>query len=1299
MSGPVLSRPEQLPLHELTWRRFQVFCQDLISRLEDVTDCHQYGVEGNRQDGIDLFAIMKSGEHWAFQNKRWKQFGPQDLEDAVKATAYQADKYIVLLSREATSNVRKKLADFPKWHIWDRCDLSTKVRQLPLDTARRLVDDHFGSWWRREFLGVDAVAAFLGSNDFFREWLDDGRLLHHCFELIGRAEQLAALVDFTRPDRRRCAILPGRGGIGKSRLLRAFAERVEEDGAEPLLRFLVEGVPLTPASLDELPNRPCVVVVDDAHRCADLALLLAYVRRRTHLKVVLATRPHGTDRIRSELARLGFDPNEVAELPSLGPLTRLEMRDLARAALGSPWREQEDIVDRLAGVTGDCPLATVIGGRLLTTSAIAPELLAQDQLFRREVFDRFRDERLGHLGTEFSADLARQVLEVLAAVNPIPAEHNQEVLLRVATHLGANAVEVRRVVGELEHLGLLVRRGSKLRLTPDVFADHVLARACLTPQDQSTGFAEQMFQSFQELCPEIVLRNLAELDWRVRSTTGRESRLLDELWAFIERMFHTATCARRMQILEIISHVAPYQPRRVVAVAQEAMRPPTLEGKSGLVPLPDESGYTQAGVLGRLPELLMRCAYTRDTLPECLSLLWELARNDDRSAETCSEHPLRIVQNIAKFEYYGLWWVANEVARHLALWHRSPEGARKQIPFLAIIDQLLAKTGGAVFSEGVVVRHLSFHVPYAAVREARRTALAIIKDYLECGDVILQLRALGSLEEALNGPMPSGELPTPREVLASWESDQLDILAMLGDFLNCRREPVVQLRTLEAVRYQARHGSQPAVRERAQEVVRMIEDSFEVRLTRLLLVRLSRSDRFDDHEPNADRSNMDALLDRHRRHHEPVVQELWQQHRSAEAVFAHLCGLVQSLQQVEREVDARHVVWYLLQARPECAATLVKLLLAEPECPLEHCLQTCLCRTGQYDAVQATALAREAVESRHIPAVRAVADHYCWNWPTQQPLTDADVDLIRQLMAHPDQGVRCAALGALHHVARQDHGLAIQLALSVEVGRSKTLAEELARLTEPSQPGSLAPFGEGDLRTLLGKLQAADQLDHWVCALLRRLVCTMPDEVLDLLLRRLSDQEAQGYRAGYEAIPQFLDQVFEPIIGHACQPSLIRKVRDQALIGGQWRWLALPELYRAVSGNFGPESVVALREWLHADDPNRIVAVVRLLAGTAPTFVFTNQEFVAQLLDRAEHLGYECLRRVRSDLLVQAMTYARSGPAGQPYPQDIAQRDQAAALLEQLPRGTSMYSLIEAIRDQVESHIREEIQKEEELDG
>jgi len=239
---PLTPRLEYLPLADLTWEAFEAFCCDLIARLPRVRECHRFGTQGDTQLGIDLFAELDNGERWAFQNKRWKEFGPKAAEKAVRATTYTAGRYIILLSRVATAKTRKEVDKYPHWDIWDVRDISQKVRELPLDAARRLVDHHFGAAIRKAFLGISAVSTFPTADAYFRPLVDPSRLFNHAWSLVGRATQLQQLHTFVDTDQQRAAVFAGRGGIGKTKLLHAFSQDFNSRHPDYALCFLAEGL-------------------------------------------------------------------------------------------------------------------------------------------------------------------------------------------------------------------------------------------------------------------------------------------------------------------------------------------------------------------------------------------------------------------------------------------------------------------------------------------------------------------------------------------------------------------------------------------------------------------------------------------------------------------------------------------------------------------------------------------------------------------------------------------------------------------------------------------------------------------------------------------------------------------------------------------------------------------------------------------------------------------------------------------------------------------------------------------------
>jgi hypothetical protein len=277
--APVVSRPERLPLGDpnLSWEQFQAFCRDFVCKYTGVDLCHHYGKAGDIQNGIDLYVDLPNRERWAFQVRQVEKFTKGDAEKSIAATSYKAVRYYFLLSCEATKAVRD-VCDAHGWEGWDVRDISGKVRDLDLETARTLVETHFGSAWRKDFLGLTDLSPFLSTEEFFRHLSNPQRLFNHSWQLVGRATNLKQLHEFISSADQRIAILPGRGGIGKSKILQEFGKAQDATGETLFVRFLVEGVNIG-TNLDGLPARESVIVVDDAHRRDDLSTLLALSRR------------------------------------------------------------------------------------------------------------------------------------------------------------------------------------------------------------------------------------------------------------------------------------------------------------------------------------------------------------------------------------------------------------------------------------------------------------------------------------------------------------------------------------------------------------------------------------------------------------------------------------------------------------------------------------------------------------------------------------------------------------------------------------------------------------------------------------------------------------------------------------------------------------------------------------------------------------------------------------------------------------------------------------------------------------
>jgi hypothetical protein len=148
---PVQPRLQDLPFNELSWEQFEALCVALVEANPLTIDCHLYGVQGDYQRGIDIVATQRGAngaEVWAYQCKRYKEYTPGKLKEAMDKMAYPADYYVLMLSILATAAVRQVVEEKPDVFLWDAKDIARKLKNCPA-----IVEDFFGAAWREAFCG------------------------------------------------------------------------------------------------------------------------------------------------------------------------------------------------------------------------------------------------------------------------------------------------------------------------------------------------------------------------------------------------------------------------------------------------------------------------------------------------------------------------------------------------------------------------------------------------------------------------------------------------------------------------------------------------------------------------------------------------------------------------------------------------------------------------------------------------------------------------------------------------------------------------------------------------------------------------------------------------------------------------------------------------------------------------------------------------------------------------------------------------------------------------------------------
>ena len=131
---------------------------------------------------------------------------------------------------------------------------------MSLDAAVRLVDSFFPGH-REPFLGVRAPGPWLLPEDHFIS--PQGQLFNHDWTLVGREDVVDRLVTALYAGRGQLVTLEGRGGLGKTRILRAVAEASPDPATAVFV--LPDKTPVSPEHFELLPSTGALVLlIDDA---------------------------------------------------------------------------------------------------------------------------------------------------------------------------------------------------------------------------------------------------------------------------------------------------------------------------------------------------------------------------------------------------------------------------------------------------------------------------------------------------------------------------------------------------------------------------------------------------------------------------------------------------------------------------------------------------------------------------------------------------------------------------------------------------------------------------------------------------------------------------------------------------------------------------------------------------------------------------------------------------------------------------------------------------------------------------
>lgn len=1260
MASPaVTSFDEPFPVDRLSPESFERFTADLVSMLFPDAEIHRVGDRGHAQGGTDVIATTPDGRKLSFQCKRVEQFGPLKVQVAIAKHSIPADDAYIVLSCVASPAARAAVPDGSRWHVWDREDLSRKVRSLPRDHQRRLVRTYF-SGQELALLGEPANSVWETPTEFFAAQSHADDVFNHEWPLVGREEVLAEFSSVLADPATRVLLLSGGGGMGKSRILKHILDQSLPAGWSPLL--LTRDGEITKQGLIELGNRRLLLVVDDAHDRADLQVLFEFsALHRDRIKLILALRPYGVDHLKAQAAGFSLVGAAAREI-ALKPLTIEQAEQLAIEVL-TRRNGPTDTAKAIAQLTLDSPLATVMAAQVVATEGVSPAFIHNEEVFRSTLLARFEKVVAGQFGEGSDAAKLRDLLRFIALVQPIAVD-DRRLLAAFGDLQELPEYEVSRLLRVLVQGGVLFKRGSRYRLAPDVLGDYLVEAQCVSVSGASTGYAEAVLERVGDAYIENILLNLGRMDWRRTDYQTDDSPLLDGVWGKLR-----ATERYGDPHVKAVKAIAYYQPRRALAFAQG---------------ISDREGYRDD-----VGEIARHVAFNQRHLARAANVLWQLGRDDRRVLNSHPQHGIRVLSELAEPEpnkpkdyiaeilSFGI-----ELAREPGAWshHYSP---------FDFLKAVLSTEGHDTSSDGRAISFSPFFISPEWAKDLRNRLVAVAVEALSDPNTKKAVKAAELLHEAVRYPMGMFGAIAGKDLIDRWTSQFEETLAMIQQ--KVAKDPldgVVKFELSRGLAWLSGHGP-PRVRKLAKAIAGSLVDNLDDRTERVLLDGWGMEDRLANGEGHEKRWG--ALMAQ-------VRADLKAAHPDPEGLRQHLEQLLKHIAAVSSESHNAHVlIDSLMDEWPAFATAILDNSLADAKSATARFAGGALARVLRESrqrgrAYVAAYLAANRRDLNWAIGAAYGAQRYDVSWASE-----FDEDVLRKLLTSGDEVVILAGVRALRSVAEAEPNLAAKLIASISIP-SAQVADELATIFEFSLGAVALPLSTleaAEVIALLGKLEPLPELDgHWLKRLLARISAAYPSECATFFMRRVEAASRPGATQRMRPVnhgPWVNSREERLAFRRSANAAVLmlevaKWMKENGAQGGLFSYHART-LFEAMFGPIDEEVVAFLGQWLQQAQEEDVLLIAGIVREAGEPFVFDFQPFVGELLARAKLVGSKTYELVESELYAGAVSGMRSGTVGEPFPQDLSLKSKAEAVLRTLPSYSPAYPLYQAILQHAEAAI------------
>lgn len=1307
-----MARPT-LPTNGMGWDEFEAFTDDLLTRLRFVPDATprlvaswRVGKPGQDQRGIDLMGNYSDGSTATWQCKEQRRLTGSDVENIIKDTEVEATHHFIVYSGEADSTASKAIEGLLGWAIWDRRTLENYISTLPAYQARTLLDRHFGSAVRRRFLANAGTSAFLTLEEAFGPFMSEARFFHHNAALVGRDDDLAklvaALTDFAGSS---VVLVDAPAGRGKSRLILEVLRQAQRE--QPLVPVLVRADTriLDTAAMEELPDGPAILLVEDIHHdVVGASTVLQYVRQTAGRRAVLTSRPSGTKAIMEMVARQ-FDLSEVV-VCHLDRLTAPAARELVKALRRDDVAITAAFAETLAQSARATPLVAVVAIAMIRRGELSTAL-ALDSRFREEILTRY-----GQVTTDgvpgVPVGLAQSILALVAAIGPVDYQ-DSALVTQMARFIGISGAQVLDVFSHLIDHGVLLDRAHRLQVVPDVLADEVLMHKAVQLRTD-TGYISEVWALFSADRAAPLVRNVAELDWRLRSSPDQDGRSAPDLFAPIWNDLHREAIAAdsmgRARLLSMLSPIAALQSDRTFHLISDILESPPTESED------DQPWQFRFSDVQRIAAPMLRdCAMTNSAVaPAALDLLWKMARSDSRSTDQNTDHPGRIILDMGNLGQPGSLRMADFIIDAVERWLRSPDGPDAvRTPLFAVKPLVEKETLTMEWAPQHALQMSPRFFDAEKTRGLRDRVRTLLLSVGTDSEIRRAVNAVELLADALKRPHGYFGQPVGLEYVLSWTDDDLTTLSVLEQIASATDEPVVRLSVRDAVDWHAAHAPSDEVKQRSVDLIASLDEHVEDSLTDLIrgwprmLVPLggarqqfgssatSTDDgrqgdvraRTDDSENSALREH-ERELSRMQRERALIVSQMWTS-GTADTIVSTIVERLNALKSVGGTRSTNGGLQPLMAAivaeRPAQAAALIRAIQNTEAHDLDWLVWLLLNQLSQDDAKSFRLTFSQLLGSRPSLAIGSIAGFQYCPWATD---VEGAAELLVAALDHEDRSIALAAVSALGCLVRSDIlSYADRLVRAASDGQWRAASTALEQACQYRPDEWIGALNSNEMHAVLGVLAAFGEWDY----LMERMVSTLSGHLTDEVLGLLSDRAVDGVAPlplNVDGLPEALNEKAD-VLETWVRTTSLRSVN-------QWSQLAL--VWPLIAGRppLTP-ALTAVKRIAASSSPHELGFLTRCISNSE-RFSIDHIELVTELVEALDGCPTEIREIGLADLRASAACRSWTRAPGHPASEMVQRRDAARALAERADLTPSVRELYTVIAANFQQSIEDDLRRD-----